>query len=221
MKPRRIFLVRHAESELNEAGARIVLKPDHQYRLTSRGQGQAAAVGRALATLLGSHPYGIYVSPYRRAMQTMQIASEQFSRPPAFVYQDPRLREQDYGPVKSREDSLKQREQRAIYGTFFYRFPGGESCADVFDRMSAFQETLHRSFSGNDYPRNVLVFTHGTAMRCFLMRWYHWTVEDFERMKQTPPNCHIVLMEKATAQEMYLLSEPFGTFFCCENKRRS
>lgn len=48
-----------------------------------------------------------------------------------------RVREQDFGnfQVEERMQAVKQTRQR--FGRFFYRFPEGESAADVFDRVSS------------------------------------------------------------------------------------
>ena len=35
-------------------------------------------------------------------------------------------------------------EERQQFGRFYYRFPNGESGADVYDRVSTWLESLHR-----------------------------------------------------------------------------
>ena len=71
---------------------------------------------------------------------------------------------------------------RDAYGTFYYRISEGESGADVYDRVSDFFGTLHRDFEKPDFPANALIVTHGMTLRLFLMRWFHWTVEEFEQL---------------------------------------
>jgi broad specificity phosphatase PhoE len=210
MMPRRIVLIRHAQSEANAHPDVYSCKPDHLHDLTAEGLLQARAAGARLAGIVGEEAYGVFVSPYSRTMQTMSEACREMDHPPVFLHQDPRLREQDYGPMRPRTETDRHRAEREIHGRFFYRFPGGESCADVFDRVSTFLETLYRRFNSPSFPSNVLIFTHGTAMACFLMRWYHWPYQRFEAMPPHPPNGHIVLMEKPPDLETYAASEPFG-----------
>ena len=60
------------------------------------------------------------------------------------VFEDPRLREQEWGNY---QDPLKMphiMQQRREVGSFYFRFPNGESGADVFDRASTFIGTLVR-----------------------------------------------------------------------------
>ncbi len=64
-------------------------------------------------------------------------------------------------------------EERQQVGKFFYRFPCGESGADVYDRVSGFLETLFRHFERKDMAaRNVVIVTHGLFIRLFLMRYF-------------------------------------------------
>ena len=42
---------------------------------------------------------------------------------------------------------------------------------------------------------NVVIVTHGLALRLFLMRWFQWSVECFEE-SQNPGNCQLVTMNK-------------------------
>eukprot|EP00854_Cymbomonas_tetramitiformis_P022193 gene22193-26761_t len=64
----------------------------------------------------------------------------------------------------------------------------GESGADVYDRIDAFTGSLIRSFKHFDASTTVVIVTHGIALRVFLMRWFHWSVETFEQI-WNPGNC--------------------------------
>jgi broad specificity phosphatase PhoE len=65
---------------------------------------------------------------------------------------------------------------------------------------------LHRDFVKPDFPENSLIVTHGMTLRIFLMRWFHWTVEYFERVRN-PHNGEIVVMELG-AEGRYVLTTP-------------
>lgn len=130
--------------------------------------------------MFGDERVSAYVSPYRRTHQTFR----ELRLDPAQVRvrEEPRLREQDWGNWQDREDVRRQKAYRDAYGHFFYRFAQGESGADVYDRVGAFLESLWRSFEDPQHPPNVLIVTHGLTMRLFCMRWFHWTVADFESL---------------------------------------
>ena len=95
---------------------------------------------------------------------------------------------------------------RDSYGHFYYRFSEGESCADVFDRMSDFMGTLFRDFKKKDFPRNAIIVSHGMAIRCFIMRFFHASVEEFESWAN-PKNCFYLLLERGE-DEKYKLTTP-------------
>lgn len=42
---------------------------------------------------------------------------------------------------------------------------------------------------------NYVIVTHGLLMRCFLMRYFKWTIKKFESIKN-PENCEIWTLEK-------------------------
>ncbi|KAJ1417089.1 Histidine phosphatase superfamily, clade-1 [Sesbania bispinosa] len=86
--------------------------------------------------------------------------------------------------MQERMDALKETRKR--FGRFFYRFPEGESAADVYDRVSSFLESLWRDIDMNrinhdhSHDLNLVIVSHGLASRVFLMKWFKWTVEQFE-----------------------------------------
>jgi len=177
-RPRRIVLVRHGESAGNADDSVYERKPDHALPLTERGWRHAEETGERLREIFGRERVSVYVSPYRRTHETLHA----FRLDPGLVRvrEEPRLREQDWGNWQDRDDVRLQKEYRDAYGHFFYRFAQGESGADVYDRVGGFLESLFRSFDAPDHPPNVLLVTHGLAMRLFCMRWFHWTVAEFE-----------------------------------------
>jgi broad specificity phosphatase PhoE len=179
-RPRRIVLVRHGESEGNADDTVYERVPDHALRLTETGRRQSVEAGKRLRAMFADERVSVYVSPYRRTHQTLELIGLDPSR--TRVREEPRLREQDWGNWQDREDVRKQKAYRDAYGHFFYRFAQGESGADVYDRVDAFLESLWRSFEDPAHPPNVLLVTHGLTMRLFCMRWLHWTVAEFESL---------------------------------------
>ena len=203
MKPRRIILIRHAESMGNADHSVYLTTPDWKITLSERGRQQAKEAGYILAKNLMSlssnpsdHRIGIYLSPFRRSRETWLSLKEEIShRPIAFIKEDPRLREHEWGHMTSLEERQSELTKSIQYGTFFYRFPnGGESGADVYDRCSGFLDTIHRDFSKPDYPPTIIIITHGFTLRILLMRWFHWTAEYFDSLKN-PKNAEMVELQ--------------------------
>lgn len=132
-----------------------------------------------------------------------------------FIYEikeDPRLREQDIGnfiDINQINDILTIRQN---YGQFFYRFPQGENASDVYDRVSNFQESFFRSFHGKNGDRGDnkdnndirIIISHEIFIKVFLMKWFHWTFEEFDNLNDIL-NGQIILMELDQKSNRYIL----------------
>lgn len=195
MKPERIILVRHGESEGNADNSLYETTQDFALKLSASGMNQAKQAGKQIKQIIGDDSAYVYLSPYHRTRETYQHIAESIKENITKAVEDPRLREQDWGHLRHPDENKGISEERDSFSTFYYRIPDGESGADVYDRVSSFLDTLHRDFEKIDYPENVLIVTHGLTMRLFLMRWFHWTVEEYESVRN-PKNCQIVIMEK-------------------------
>ena len=102
-------------------------------------------------------------------------------------------------------------QERADYGHFFYRIPNGESAADAYDRISGFNESLWRSFGEEDFASVCVLVTHGLMTRVFLMKWYHWSVEYFEDLRNIN-HCEFIVMQKGKESGKYLLKNQLRTW---------
>jgi broad specificity phosphatase PhoE len=206
MKPNRIILIRHGESEGNIDKNKYLTIPDYALNLTPNGIEQAQKAGGEIKAIIGAESLYVYLSPYFRTRQTFQQLKTSIEPNVAKIIEDPRIRELDWGHLRHPDDNEEISKQRDDFSTFYYRIPDGESGADVFDRVSTFLETLYRDFNKADYPQNTLIVTHGLTLRLFLMRWYHWTVEEFENLRN-PQNCQIVVMQKRHDDKYELITE--------------
>ena len=101
--------------------------------------------------------------------------------------------------------------ERAAYGHFFYRIPNGESAADAYDRVSGFNESLWRSFGEDDFPSVCVLVTHGLMTRVFLMKWYHWSVEYFEDLRNIN-HCEFIVMRKSQDSGKFILQNKLRTW---------
>ena len=195
MKPNRIILVRHGESVGNADPHIYETVPDYALNLTEHGKAQAISAGQEIRGIIGSESVYAYVSPYYRTRQTFTEIQSAIGDNISKSTEDPRIRELDWGHLRHPDDNEEINRERDDFSTFYYRIQDGESGADVYDRVSTFFETLYRDYNKVNYPENCLIVTHGLTLRLFLMRWFHWTVEEFENLRN-PKNCQIVVMEK-------------------------
>jgi broad specificity phosphatase PhoE len=211
MKPDLLILLRHGESQGNTNKQIYAEIPDYAVDLTSAGCKQARAAGQQLRAMIEKGTsIAYYISPYWRTRRTYEFVREQLADHCSTVYEDPRLREQEWsGDFRAKLENYDELEaRRDSYGHFYFRIKGGESCADVFDRVSDFMSTLHRDFEKADFPRNCIIVSHGMTNRLFLMRWFHWTVEQFEKIAN-PVNCEYYVLRRNQNDHHYsLLTEP-------------
>ncbi|PBP19114.1 phosphoglycerate mutase [Diplocarpon rosae] len=219
-KPRMIILIRHAQSEGNKNRDIHQTIPDHRVKLTPEGWTQARDAGRRLRSLLrADDTLHFFTSPYRRTRETTEgilstLASDEpspspFPRNSIKVYEEPRLREQDFGNFQPCSAEMERMwQERADYGHFFYRIPNGESAADAYDRVSGFNESLWRQFGDDDFAS---VLTHGLMSRVFLMKWYHFSVEYFEDLRNVN-HCEFLIMRKKEDSGKYILENNLRTW---------
>jgi broad specificity phosphatase PhoE len=119
-----------------------------QVPLTAAGWRQALAAGEALRALVDADPSParlfFYTSPYARSRQTFEGIAQAFDADTEIlgVQEEVQLREQDFGNFQDAEGKRREKAERLRYGRFFYRFPNGESGADVYDRMTLFEDHL-------------------------------------------------------------------------------
>jgi len=206
MKPNHIILIRHGESEGNFDKGLYLTIPDYALNLTEKGIEQARQAGTQIKETIGSESLYAYVSPFFRTRQTFQFLKHSLEENILKSTEDPRIREQDWGHLRHPDENEEIMQARDNFSTFYYRIPDGESGADVYDRVSTFLETLHRDFNKKEYPQNTLIVTHGLTLRLFLMRWFHWTVEEFENLRN-PRNAQIVIMRKKADGRYELISK--------------
>jgi broad specificity phosphatase PhoE len=192
-----IKLVRHGESQANTGRVNSRDVGDHSIALTERGVEQAHGIGASIGAPFFTEKALLYCSPYTRTRQTMQhlMQGAGVGASPLRVFEDPRLREVEHGY----ENIEGQQVLRETHGWFYYRFQGGESPADCFDRTSSFLESLMRQVQRKS-AEHVLIVTHGLTIRCFVMRFLHLRVEDFDEMAN-PNNCDVITIGARTDLE--------------------
>ncbi|KAJ0753690.1 putative phosphoglycerate/bisphosphoglycerate mutase, active, histidine phosphatase superfamily [Helianthus annuus] len=214
--PKRIILVRHGESEGNIDGSAYSTTPDYKIPLTPQGIAQANQAGTQIRTVISSSgatpnwKVFFYVSPYERSRSSLMGIVRSFPKNTVIgVREECRIREQDFGNFQVAERMKIVKETRERFGRFFYRFPEGESAADVYDRVSSFLESLWRDIDMNRLNHdpaddlNLIIVSHGLASRVFLMKWFKWTVEQFERLNNFN-NCEFRVLQLGDGGEYSL-----------------
>jgi broad specificity phosphatase PhoE len=216
-RPNRIVLIRHAQThgyshtcECVVEGLQVcALKPEMDRPLTEEGKLQALAAGVALKEILQSESALLFVSPYKSCMQTTQYILGSFAERSIRYVEDPRLRNQNFGDWRSTETpevNKRLNQDSEKIGPFYFVWPQGESTADVYDRVCSFMETIYRKMAQPNPPENIVIVTHNVVILCFLMRWFHWPVETFNRLKRIRGG-QVVIMEKQP-DGSYILASP-------------
>jgi broad specificity phosphatase PhoE len=181
---KRIIMVRHGQSTGNAGIEDSNIVGDHNLRLTTTGIVQAQEAGMQINYDMDNAL--VYTSPYRRTRETCQQAIIGSGAKNVRVFEDPRLREVDHGY----DDVEAQEEKRKIHGWFYYRFSGGESPGDCYDRTSlAIDSIIRQAIRKN--KDTAIIFSHGLTIRCIVARFLHLTVEEFEQMAN-PKNGAII-----------------------------
>lgn len=169
--PRLLYAVRHGQSTIN-AGVRpatLAEADDMVIELTDLGKRQAVALGRWAAALPPEQlPEIVLCSPYRRAVQTWQLAEAELRAAGVALpcrVTDPRLYDRFRGTlahipiseVRERYPELYAAEQADPLG---YRPPGGESFRDVGARVTG---VLGR-IAADIRHRRVLIVAHDAVI---------------------------------------------------------
>jgi broad specificity phosphatase PhoE len=220
--PGTLVLLRHAQSVRNaakhgeiffpDAASRDAVKgvPDHLTPLTDVGERQAPQAGSALRTRYGV-PHEIFHSGYARTEATMSgllTAYTDAERAAIKVERDWRIRERALGwcfdmtvdDVKASFPWLPEYWQTS--GAFFGAPPGGESLAQVTDRVAPFLEGLHWGKAG----RTTFVVSHGNTIRCMRFLIEDWSYAEVDA-KRWPPNCGMVAYRFDAAGKPILIAE--------------
>ena len=216
-----VLLVRHARSTANDDPSLYLRVPDHVIPLSRPQDDPSALVAGAVIAALSLDPGSVcaWSSTYLRCKQTRELvlarafgpAAGAATRRESFL-----LREQEFGDWDGlTEEELiaqdpmrfaKRKRMSDQLGRFYFRYPNGESRADVVQRCSIFIGKLHRS-----RYRHHVVFLHGVTQRALRMAWFNHSVEWFED-EPNPGNCSVLLMRRDAGRnpwsEQYLPSDP-------------
>lgn len=161
-RPSVLHLVRHGESTWNLAG-RIQGQSPEAGGLTAAGRAQAQLTANLLAER--PRPAAIIASDLLRARETAEIIAVRLGLPLEF---DPEIREQQLGVLEGQrldspfaDDPTARDTVDRLWREPFVRPDGGESIADMYDRV-------HRAFRRHAEARpglDIVLVTHGGPVR--------------------------------------------------------
>ncbi|MDP2629155.1 MAG: histidine phosphatase family protein [Candidatus Harrisonbacteria bacterium] len=207
--PINLVLVRHGESEGNVANRasrqgddsyfteEFRRKHNSRFRLTDLGRQQADTAGRFIRNQMEALlPFDRhYVSEYTRAVET----AAHLELPRAQWYIEFYLRERDWGamdnmPDRERHEAFLSEMQRRERDAFYWAPSGGESMADLCQRIDRVLDTLHRECS----DKNIIIVCHGEVMWAFRVRLERLTQEAYRQLDESEDpknrihNCQIL-----------------------------
>jgi len=159
------YVVRHAEKEQGDFHNPVLRHQDGP--LSAKGKQTA----QKLVAYFADKPItAIYVSAYQRTQQTIAAAAEHLSLTPVV---DARLNEIDNGAVDQMTETDFQHTYPEVWQAYVartadFRFPGGETGAEVQDRIKDFFEEKQRQHRANE----ILLVSHDGLIRqmmCYVM----------------------------------------------------
>ncbi|EIQ1510522.1 histidine phosphatase family protein [Vibrio parahaemolyticus] len=150
---RRIFVLRHGETEFN---ADKKLQGHCNSSLTSKGSEQARRVGTTLKQYVENCPFRVYSSTLGRALQTSQIVCEELNYSYEKLNKEPRLKEFSLGEWEQRTiPSLEQEIPNLLSQNDWYlQAPNCETYESVRERLSCW-------LSDVTHDEDIVVVSHG------------------------------------------------------------
>ncbi len=176
----RLLLVRHTESEWNEKG---IWTGTRDAKLSMKGFEDARLLGEAIRTITIHHAY---TSLQTRTMETLSSMLGTMQQPVVPITRDKSLNERDYGDYTGKN----KHEMKDVLGEELFdktrrgwdvAIPNGETLRNVYERIVPYylSEILPRLKLGE----NVLVVSHGNALRALIKYIENISDEDIENVE--------------------------------------
>ncbi|ELA8063145.1 histidine phosphatase family protein [Vibrio parahaemolyticus] len=150
---RRIFVLRHGETEFN---ADKKLQGHCNSSLTSKGSDQARRVGTTLKQYVENRPFRVYSSTLGRALQTSQIVCEELNYSYENLNKEPRLKEFSLGEWEQRTipSLVKETPNLLAQNDWYLQAPNCETYESVRERLSSW-------LSDVAHDEDIVVVSHG------------------------------------------------------------
>lgn len=179
-----IYLVRHGESEANFSGRFCGIT---NVELSLKGREEAVKAGNNLKNYKIEF---VYSSPLKRAIDTAEIICDRNGIDLSEIMVEDCLIEVNFGLFENLtwdeiREQYREESENWILNKQKYKFPEGNSYADIIKRVSRFIETI---------PDNSLVVTHFGVIQSILL--YLNIADDTNLWDYVINNCDIVIIDK-------------------------
>lgn len=191
----RIYLIRHGQSIGNIDPTAYFRTFDHNIALTELGITQAKKAGANLKEKLKNRPISVFVSPYKRTMQTWGEMKKFIpSKKITYIEENPNLREQEHKIFQDLADSESKKKEQKKFGVFWYRFKNAESIADTYSRVMIFFNHLQFKNLSRELEDDVVIVAHEITIRCIIMLLQNLKISKMLKLKIE--NCEIIVLER-------------------------
>lgn len=185
---------------------------DYSLSLTELGARQAFETGQKLRNII-QLPQVVIVSPYTRTMQTFENIQKGWPELKKVhswnLITENALREQEFGQVYLYTDfdflfALNEDEGKLYnadkYSPYFYRFPGGESLADLTARVDNWYSKILTQYAG----KRILVISHNRAIYAIRSILESWDFRSFmdEHDAHIIDNCGVTIYNKEISSSL-------------------
>ncbi len=164
-----VYLVRHGETKANKLE---IVMGTSDILLNAHGKKNAKHVGEKLKAMQVK-PDVVYASDLQRASTTADIIVREIGFEKA-IQKENKLREINYGdlegmPVHKAKELVPQYHDKDPA----YKFPGGESYQELYDRVNA----VFKKIVTENQGKTILVVTHLRPIQCILSYYNQWPLQ--------------------------------------------
>lgn len=190
---------------------------DHKTPLADSFGEQAKSMATSLRSRI-KIPDIIFVSPYTRTYQTLEKMKEGWPELAGVrTIEEERIREQDHEIVMLSNDWRvfnvlypDQRDLREMQGSYWYRYPQGESVPDVRERLRSWLTTITRDYS----EKGVLAVTHHLAILSLRANLERLSADEFIKLdkENKPINAGITIYrgDPTTGENGHLVLDAYN-----------
>ena len=192
MSLKKIFIVRHAESDEDINPNLNGEVSDSEISITKKGRGQVEEIKKQLILLISNlKGLKIIVSTSNRAQETARLLTEGLICQGEEGYvSEPSIRNLNWGNVDKTNVKEIEKERYGV-GVLYYSFPGGDNTPTYVQNIQHFTDRCLEEGKDDDYPEALLIVAHGFSMRVITKCFIGMNDEDFKWLAN-PHNCFII-----------------------------
>jgi broad specificity phosphatase PhoE len=207
-----IFIIRHGESQEDIRPEIKGLFDDSEIALTEKGIQDCKDLALKIKGDLERYEHiTLYVSPYKRTMQTAEILIREFTGLSVEMRVETSLRSLNWGNINP--DNLRKIEQeRYKVGALYYHFPGGDSSTEyvknIYDFVLDIIEQKHVNSSKDEC---IIIIAHGFSCRIVVKAFTSMSDEDFKWIKN-PSNTSVSRIYFDPIVQAFIIEAPLQKY---------